>query len=328
MAHTDYSEITMKIFLPYKEEPKTGKGLFIKRLHDEFIKMGIRVILKPSEKSDIALHVTKMKYKTNSKKNIVRFNGVYHDKKIDYKYFNSQIRTHADKADALIFQSKFGQQMFEKYIGKYKNKPRTVIFNGSTTQDNAKTIQSKFKYNFLAFSRWRPHKRLKATIKSFLASDMSDSCLWIAGDLKESGLKRSKIKKYFQVPRVQYLGILNGKSLGRYIASSNAIIHICWLDWCPNSVVESICAGKTVICNNVGGTQEIVRPSGGIVCDIDEPYDLEPINLLKPPRINTHIVADSIVKSANDLSMIKSDHVDINNIAKEYKSFFEKVLED
>ena len=109
----------MRIFLPYKKEPKTGKGLFIKRLHDKFVEMGIRIILNPDKKSDIALHVTKMKYKTNSKKNVIRFNGVYHDKKIDYKYYNNKIKAEADKADALILQSKFGKRMFEKYIGKY-----------------------------------------------------------------------------------------------------------------------------------------------------------------------------------------------------------------
>jgi len=316
----------MKIFLPYKEEPKTGKGLFIKRLHDEFIKMGIRVILKPSEKSDIALHVTKMKYKTNSKKNIVRFNGVYHDKKIDYKYFNSQIRTHADKADALIFQSKFGQQMFEKYIGKYKNKPRTVIFNGSTTQDNAKTIQSKFKYNFLAFSRWRPHKRLKTIVKSFLLADIPDSCLWIAGDTINSGMDRNKMKKIFSENNINRLGEIKQSKISRYLKLCDAVIHICWVDVCPNSVVESICSGKTVICNNVGGTQEIVMPSGGIVCDIDEPYDLKPVDLYNPPKIDVNIVANAMKESIKQKNDICLDHVEIGNIAKQYMAFFEKIL--
>ena len=318
----------MKIYLPLEKRPHTGKHFFIERLSVALSEIGIKTTSNTEKECDIALHITKIKNKVRASKNIIRLNGIIHNTKQKYKELNKSIKHSTDKADALIFQSKFSQQMFEKYVEKYENKPKTIIFNGSKVGGDCSPAQSQFKYNFLAFSRWRPHKRLKATIKSFLAADMTDSCLWIAGDLKESGLKRSKIKKYFQAPRVQYLGILNSKSLRRYIASSNAIIHICWLDWCPNSVVESICAGKTVICNNVGGTQEIVRPSGGIVCDIDEPYDLEPINLLKPPRINTHIVADSIVKSANDLSTIKSNHVDINNIAKEYKSFFEKVLED
>jgi len=271
------------------------------------------------------LHITKIKDKVKSDKNVIRLNGIIHNMKQAYKKMNDVIKQSTDKADAFIFQSKFSQLMFEKYIRSYE-KPKAVICNGSEIKNNNVHTDPDFRYNFLAFSRWRPHKRLKSIIKSFIVADIKDACLLVAGDLDECGIQKNKMKKYFSNPNIKYLGVLSYDDIKRYLALSNAVIHLCWIDWCPNSVVESVCAGKTVICNNVGGTHEIVKPSNGIVCDIDEDYDLEPVDLYSPPKINTNIVADAIVKSVEEPVKISNDHVNINSVAKQYKCFLDTVM--
>ena len=55
--------------------------------------------------------------------------------------------------------------------------------------------------------------------------------------------------------------------LSRYIKGCIGTVHLAWIDWCPNSVVESIMAGKQVIHTNSGGTQEIVNGRGYQVKD-------------------------------------------------------------
>ena len=315
----------MKIYLPLEKKPHTGKYFFISKLSLALSNLGVSIISDPNQTCDIALHITKIKKKINARKHVIRMNGVIHNTEQKYKFLNSLIKESSDKSDALIFQSEFSQNMFEKYIYRYNDKHKTIIFNGSKVISNYESkIKSNFQYNFLAFSRWRPHKRLKDIIKSFLAAEIPNSCLWIAGDIEECGI--SKIKKYLKNKKIKYIGVVKNELLIDYISLSDTIMHLCWVDWCPNSVVESICLGKTVICNNVGGTHEIVRPSNGIVCDIDKPYNYKPVNLYNPPKIDINIVADAMKESLEKRD-IYSKHVDIKNIAEQYKLFFQQILE-
>ena len=63
------------------------------------------------------------------------------------------------------------------------------------------------------------------------------------------------------------------------------MIHLAWLDHCPNVVVEALSQKTPVICTNSGGTHELVRGSGIIIpestpynfelCDYDNPPDIE-----------------------------------------------------
>jgi len=317
----------MKVYLPTKQSPSTGKGLFLNRLLPELRDLDVEVTNKASSKCDISLHLTTVKKDASFGCNIVRYDGIYHNTSQDYKAINDNIRKKNNRLDAIIYQSRFGQHMVENYI-RNSNVLKTVIFNGADPNyfDDVEEAKSDYEINILAFARWRPHKRLKPIIKSFLAAGIPNSNLWIAGDLSQSGIDNKKIKKYFSYDNVNHLGGLSFTNLSRYIKAADAIVHLCWLDWCPNSVVESICASKTVICNNVGGTHEIVGPSNGIVCDIDKHYDCKPVELYHPPKININIVVEALMKSIEKRD-INTTHVDIKNIAKQYKSFFLKALE-
>jgi len=185
----------------------------------------------------------------------------------------------------------------------------------------------KQKNVFIAFSKWRPHKRLRDIIESFLLANVDDSILFVAGNLSRSGLSDGEIDKYFGLPNVKYLGTLTHEQVASYLKVACASIHLCWFDACPNSVVEAIAAGVPVICNNTGGTPELVRPSGGFVCNVDKPYDLEPVDLYHPPSIDRSLIAQAIVKSSQKKLEVKNDHVLIENVAKQYLDFMYCLLE-
>jgi glycosyltransferase involved in cell wall biosynthesis len=318
----------MKIFLPtISESNTTGKGLFCYRLAKEFKKTGVSVSDDVSQKYDIAMHLIRHKNKVKAKKHIVRLDGVYHDKMINYKSRNAPIKSDLHKNNAVIYQSKFSKKMCNKYLGKFSG-PSTIISNGADPKfyDNIVPANMRHTYNFLAASRWRPHKRLKDTIESFLLAGIKDSCLYIAGDLEQSGLSKDNKRKYFKMDNVVYTGVISQKTLGGYLKAVNGFIHLCWFDNCPNSVVEAICVSKPVITNNVGGTHELVSKCGGYICSIDKEYDYKPCKLYKPPTVDRKIIADNIHKCIVNKIKIDNSHVDVMNIAKLYKDFFLKVL--
>jgi len=89
----------------------------------------------------------------------------------------------------------------------------------------------------------------------------------------------------------------------------------------PNSVCEALCAGCKVITTSTSGTPEIAPD---LVLQ-EKPWDFKPCDNDSPPKVDLNALAELMRKS---IGMPKPDyfHVDINNIAKQYLFFFEKVL--
>jgi len=322
--------VKIKVTLPsIDKKPSTGKGFFFHRLSEQLIKHGVDVFSDSKAKVDVALHNARVR-KNNAKYNIVRIDGVYHNTAQDYKKLNKNVFSGFHTLpDAVIYQSNFSKSIADHYLGEF-NGPITVISNGADPNFYLESIPSEslYEHTFITISRWRPHKRLKDIIESFLIADLSNSVLYVAGDINDSGLTPKEKKKYHREHSVKFLGKLDQGTLARYLISADVFIHLCWFDNCPNGVVEAICAGLPVITNNVGGTQEIVLKSGGYVVAIDKPYNLKPCDLYNPPAIDRVEIARYIIEASRYKSLkIDSSHVDIKNIAIKYKEFFEKIME-
>lgn len=307
-----------------KVDELNGKSLFCKRLADEL--KNYADIVDGDESADVSLNVIRLKHK-KSKIKVLRIDGVWHDTAKDFVNKNKAIAESVRKADGVVYQSNFAMNMGEKYLGRAKC-PIKVIFNGSDPRiyDKVKPVKFIKKNVFIAFSKWRPHKRLKEIIESFLLANIEDSQLLIVGNTEKCGMTRMEFERYVKRKDIEYLGHIPQSLLIPVLKGCTASVHLCWFDACPNSVVEAICAGIPVITNNVGGTWEIVAPSGGFVCDIDSPYDLNPVDLYNPPKIDRNKVSEAMIECVDKKPVIKSEHVDIKNVAKEYFDFMESLL--
>jgi len=320
----------MKVWIETANTPYnliSGKALFMRRLADELRQRKVNVV--SSGKTDVSLNVISIKHWHSTYK-IVRFDGVWHDTARNWRQKNRGMRDAIKHADGVIYQSNFARRMCNKYLGEPKC-PSRVIFNGSlpSVYDEVKPASFQHKHVFIAFSKWRPHKRLRDIIESFLIANGVIKCMLIvAGDGSRSGIPAGEASNYFAHRDIEYVGSLPQNLLMPILKAATASIHLCWFDACPNSVVEALCAGVPVICNNVGGTWEIVGPSGaGEVLAIDEPYDCEPVDLYHPPAIDRHMVADAMIRlaSAKERPVVRNDHVNIANVATEYLRFMEGV---
>lgn len=302
----------------------SGKAMFCSRLHYALaVEPNVTVVDSP-EKADVQLHVIKMHNSYRGCKNVLRLNGIYFDGH-DYKTRNIPMQRAMSSCDGIVYQSEFSRRMCNYYLGKAKV-PCTVILNGanpSELTDVAKTSLS-CEHLFIAFSRWRPHKRLTDAIESFLEADIPNSTLLIAGGLTNSGLSPAVKRRYFSLPHVIFAGQLHPDKLYSYLTVAKASLHLSPCDWCPNSVVEAVCLKIPVICSNAGGTKEIVEPSGGIVCKIDSETSYRPVRL-HPPSINRSLVANALHQCLTP-RLISYQHVDIRVVARSYVKFFEEVM--
>ncbi len=297
-----------------------GKSLFCNKLARVFKKQGITIIDDINAYADVSINVIRIKHQ-KSRIRILRLDGIWHDTGKNYKQKNLSIKNDLLRSDAVVYQSQYAKQMADKYLGK-ANKPTAVIFNGSEIQ---KYQQHKTNH-FITFSKWRPHKRLQDTIKSFLLAGIPNCKLMIAGDYQNSGMSQEQFGKYIHHPSIVYIGNVDQKMLTHYLQSAIGSIHLCWFDACPNSVVEALCQNVPVITNNVGGTRELVEPSGGYICGIDKPYDMNPVDLYHPPKMKHQLVANAIWKCYEERPKVLNDHLDIEKIAEQYLTFIKGLL--
>jgi glycosyltransferase involved in cell wall biosynthesis len=303
----------MRVLFPDLSSASSGRGFFLQALAKELPCHDVEVVYDGEH--DVSLHAIRMWCKTK-KPRILRLDGIYHDTGKDWRAKNEGLKQHAAAADGVVCQSDFSKQMVMRYLDVPEEKVR-VIFNGASVR-----IPGTYDKNlFLAVSKWRPHKRLQDIIGAFMLADLNDAMLCVCGDTEKTAIDA---KKYGS--SVKFMGHYEHDDLWALFGHAAASIHLCWFDACPNSVVEAIVAGCPVICNNTGGTNEIVRPSGGIVLDLDTPYDYGPVDLYHPPAIDRYKVAQAIRKCAERRPVITSDHVDIKNIAMQYKAYFERFV--
>lgn len=308
----------MRVLFPDISNPKTGKGFFLNELYRGLIDHNVDVVFGDAA-HDVSLHNIRINQKTRKPK-ILRLDNVYYDLGKPKKLSNSGLKEGAEKADGVICQSGFSQDVVCHFLGIKKDKT-TIIYNGCALGSPVDVPASSFEHNFTAISVWRPHKRLTDIIESFLMAELESSALWVGGDLSRSACDPTK---YAGKP-VFFKGHIKRRELVRgYFRMSKASIHLCALDACPNSVVEAISVNCPVICTNTGGTPELVKKSGGIVLNLDKPFPMKPIHLYNPPAIDKAKVADAIRTTVQVKYQISNEHINIKTVSEQYKRYFER----
>lgn len=308
----------MRVLFPDVSGPATGKGFFLQGLAAELEKIGVKIVFDRALKHDVVFENIRIKTKTTNPV-VVRFDGVYHDLALDWRGKNDGLVAAAQRATKIVCQSCFGKRMVLKFLGAEKDKIR-IIYNGSDPDQPVTMPELTHKHNYIAVAVWRPHKRLYETIDAFLAAGIPDSSLRIFGKMgkgMDDSVRRYASKNLIFMDQVENRALLLG-----YMRSATAMLHLCWFDCCPNSVVEAINQKCPVICSNEGGTHELVRPSSGIVLDLDDEYDYQPIDLYNPPSIDINKVAEAMISCAKERPVITNEHVKLSTAAEQYKYAF------
>ena len=293
-----------------KEDADSGKHKFFIRLAREFEKNGITI---DNKNNDVFISLAEMKTSDTAKVNILRLDGLILNTRWDYKGKNKKIMKSIKRSDALIYQGDFCYQAYSRFL-RVKKEPFAVIPNGSSPKE---FLPRSPKNYFLANCKWRPHKRLKDIVKSFEKALK----LGLDADLIITG-KPDYEKKH---PRIKYLGWQGRDSLMSLMSQAIASLHLSWLDWCPNSMVEAIVAKCPIIYSKSGGHTELGEGSGiGIE---DTQWNFKPCDLYSPPEIDRTKIAEAMIKIKNDgINLRDRPDLDIKNVSKKYMSFFNKLI--
>jgi len=298
----------MRVSFSVDLKPKSGKQNFAIQLADAFRRKGIKVTNKKPH-----VNLVFVKGVRKGCKNILRLDGAWMNNKMNYKGKNKKITAAMRQSDGVIYQSKYSRRVCEKFIGKHKK--RVIIHNGCHPSV-FKTKHERDKPYILACSRWRPHKRLDVIIDSFLLSGLSDDHdLIICGEVGG---------RHVRHPSVIYMGRQSIADIYSITAGCEFVVHLAYLDCCPNSVIESLVAGKRVLFSKSGGTPEIVKDSG--VGIDDEEYRFKAIDLYFPPKLPMDDIVDGYRRLADSKTRIDRNDLHIDTVADQYIRYVKKFI--
>ncbi len=303
------------------EADHTGPNCFAKRLALQLGNFGHTIA--DADDYDVSLVFIEPTVKLNrSKPYVQRIDGIWFKPEQMSSGMNDNIQKCFNEADSVIWQSKFDCDMTRRWFNNRlcQDVEGHVISNGVEIQPAALRsealieLRQRFDTVFCCSSNWHPQKRLRDNIelfKHFRATSHSNSCLIIMGNNPDHHVADSGIF---------YTGSLRHDLCMEIYSMSNWMIHLAYLDHCPNVVVEAISQGCPVICSSEGGTREMVEKGNGIVIQDEERYDFSLLDYDNPPRIqvkNTKLPVDFRADSST---------VDIVKCAKAYEQVLQSIL--
>lgn len=291
----------------------TGPAIFGKRLKCELKELGW---VYNTRSFDYNLAFISGNY-CSGKVNVLRLDGLYFD--VDNTVGNTDelnipIKKSYYEFDKLIFQSNFSREMYFHHFGSTR-KPYKIIYNG--VPGLFTPLGTGYKYSFdktiVCSSTWRAHKRLDGIIKGFNELRSSNVGLVILG----------MCERKYNNKNILYLGRIAPRKIPYYLRCADMFVHLSWLDWCPNVVVEALGCGLPVLCGHNGGTRELVRDSG-IVLKLEEDYNFQRVALYSPPEPDPGIVADGMKELLEwDRPIVRPD-LYIDHVARQYIDFISK----
>ncbi len=290
----------------------TGPNTFGTRLAEEFVSSKKIQLVNKNENCDIFLCFIEptIAPKANSKL-VQRLDGIWF-KPDQFQSHNELIKWAYHKSSAVIWQSQFDKNMTTKWWGQKKGK---VIGNGISLKDveisdDVKALKDKFDKIFVCSASWHRQKRLKENTEFFLKNAGKNDGLIVMGKNPDFTVQDS---------RIFYPGNLSHNQCLEIYKASDWMIHLAWLDHCPNVVVEAISQDCPVICTESGGTSEIVK-NNGIVIPEKNHYNYELCDYDSPPEIDIPKF-DRFQKIK-----IKKEYLSIKKVSENYIKLFENLI--
>lgn len=283
---------------------RSGPNTFAHRLASQFEKMGHNIVSEKEYYDTFLAFIEPASAPRRGSRFIQRLDGIWF-KPDQFESHNINIKWAYENCDSVIWQSNFDKKMTQKWWGE---KPGEVIYNGIeieniSAQKDILDIKNRYKNIFVCSSNWHRQKRLKENILFFKKVSSKDDCLIVMGNNPDYIVNERNI---------YYLGNVDHEICLQIFSISDWMIHLAWLDHCPNVVVEALSQYCPVICTDSGGTREIVRDNGLIIresieynfdlLDYDLPYSLDFKEDISLPEIK-----------------VENEYLDIKRVARDYE---------
>jgi glycosyltransferase involved in cell wall biosynthesis len=297
---------------------RTGPNSFASRFVSEVTRLG-HSVTSDGRNADVSLVFIERTGAPIAKKFVQRLDGIWFSPN-QFHTMNAGIKRTYESADHVVWQSEFDMKMTSKWWSSPKQgsvirngAPKIKLFNEEIAK-SLRLLKAKHEKIFVCSSNWHPQKRLKDNIRLFkhLKKFYPTSCLIVMGN-NPSHQKEEDIYLTGSLPHDACMQIFKG---------CDWMLHLAWLDHCPNTVIEALSCGTPVICTEDGGTTEIVSKYGLILKE-KSPYQFQLTDYDSPPELDVQQISNQLpspdqLEKPIDLSIEKS--------VAEYMSVFTNIL--
>ena len=255
-----------------------GPHIFTERLGHELVRQDFKYTVFSNNRLTLISGMPEP-----NKNNILRLDGLYFTK--DHPENKMIFQSYKD-FDYIVFQGEFCKLQYEAFTGL--SRPHSIIRNGVSsiffTETTPVERPAGFDKVVIASSKWRRHKRIEEVIEAFKSPKLKNVALVILGQYPEVDQEN-----VFCFSKIHYL------NLPQYYQMADAMIHLSWLDWCPNTVVEGLASRLPVLCSHNGGTKELVRDDG-VTIQLEDDYQIgTELDLYNPPSIDANIIVEGVL---------------------------------
>ena len=290
-------------------QSRSGPNSFAARLATCLDKRGYEFVGPDADYETFLAFIEPASFPRPGAKFLQRLDGIWFSPE-EFHEKNRGIRWTYDNCHHTIWQTQFDKNMTEHHWGR---RTGTIIANGielketRLTDDNLKQLRSSYDVIFACSSNWHGQKRLVDNTNLFLKYEEENPdkkcCLIVMGNNPDHVVKKENI---------MYTGNISHDICLQVFYAADWMIHLAWLDHCPNVVVEALSQNCPVICSSSGGPKEIVRSSGIIVPETEE-YDYRLTDYTSPPKIDlSNIVLPDTVE-------VDYRHLNIELVADSYE---------
>ena len=237
----------------------------------------------------------------------LRLDGIYFNTRQAWREMNLPIQESYSQSEIVIHQTEFDRRLIEMFFGAHPF--ASVISNGADprkTMAVSPLVHPVFNGSsetWVCASSWRPHKRLADNIRFFREHAGPSDVLVVAGDIAQVQQEITGIS----LDRVFFAGDLDQQTLISLYRRSSHLVHLAWLDHCPNVVVDARAAGCKIVCASSGGTEEVAGRDA-IVIEEDE-WDMSPLDLYSPPPLDFSRRRDGRFDHNNDILDVAEKYV-------------------
>ena len=255
---------------------RTGPNTFAYRLASKLAERGHHIVDANENYDTFLAFIEPASMPLPSSRFIQRLDGIWF-KPEQFHTHNVGIKWAYENAHHVVWQSEFDRGMTEHHWGE---KEGTVIHNGIDLKQSEKRLflnkTDFYGRTFVCSANWHPQKRLAENVRLYRKIRKPGDCLLVLGNNPDCTLDPSNNELYF--------GSLSHEECLHVYKSADWMIHLAWLDHCPNVVVEALSQGCPVICASTGGTKELVNGRGIIIKD--KPYNFELTDYDNPPSLD------------------------------------------
>lgn len=286
---------------------RSGPSTFAQRLATQLTKRGHQIVESRDDYECMLAFIEAASNPIPGSRMVHRLDGIWF-KPQEFAHKNELIKWTYRHSNHVIFQSNFDKKMVENYWGEKESS--SVIHNGidlekvEVTVDQIKNLRESFDRIFVSSASWHRQKRLKENTDLFLkiAGDDTRACFVVLGRNPDYVVSH---------PRIFYTGEVDHSVCLQIYNVASWMIHLAWLDHCPNVVVEALSQGCPVVCSSSGGTKEIVGNNGIVIQELID-YKFELTDYDMPPDLDLSVgLPERIV--------VDSSHLDISGVAKKYE---------